>query len=161
MVAFHGMMASITAAAIQSAFVDIAKDLHVSVQKASYLTSLVIAILGAAPLLWRPLSDRFGRQPVFMLSLLCSLLGNVGCALSGSYSLMAFCRAISAFFISPAIALGSAVVSEIFFQKERARYMGVWASMCTLGVFIAPLLFGFAALRVSYRWIYWVLAIVR
>jgi hypothetical protein len=39
-----------------------------------------------------------------------------------------------AFFISPAAAIGSAVVTETFFKKERAKYMGVWTLMVTLGV---------------------------
>jgi MFS family permease len=63
LVAFHAMMAMFTAAAILTAFVNIAEDLGIEVQTASYLTSLVIAILGAAPLIWRPLSQRYGRRP--------------------------------------------------------------------------------------------------
>ncbi|KAL3440620.1 major facilitator superfamily domain-containing protein [Aspergillus insuetus] len=47
-VAFHAMMATFTAAAIQCAFVEITKDLNVTVQRASYLTSLVIAIISCA-----------------------------------------------------------------------------------------------------------------
>lgn len=158
-VAFHAMMATFTAAAIQSAFVDIAVDLHISVQKATYLTSLVIAILGVAPLFWRPLSNVYGRRPVFLISLICSLVGNVGCAVSHSYGTMGLCRAITAFFISPAAAIGSAVVAETFFKKERATYMGIWTIMVTIGVPVAPFIFGFVALRVDYRWIYWTLAI--
>ncbi|UPK95687.1 hypothetical protein LCI18_006622 [Fusarium solani-melongenae] len=159
LVAFHAMMATFTAAAIQSAFVEIAEDLGVSVQRASYLTSLVIAILGGAPLLWRPLSHTYGRRPIFLLSLFCSLIGNIGCAVSPTYGTMGLCRAITAFFICPAAAIGTAVVSETFFRKERARYMGVWATMVTLGVPVAPLIFGFVAIRTGYRWIYWILAI--
>lgn len=160
LVAFHAMMSTFTAAAIQSAFVDIAIDLHVSIQRASYLTSLVIAILGGAPLFWRPLSNRFGRRPIFLLSLIGSLVGNIGCAKSPSYGTMGLCRAITAFFISPAAALGSATVSETFFKRERARYMGIWTVMVTLGVPTAPFIFGFVAYRVGYRWIYWILACV-
>ncbi|KUL85007.1 hypothetical protein ZTR_07782 [Talaromyces verruculosus] len=125
MIAFHAMMATFTAAAIMAAFVDIAADLGVSVQRASYLTSLVIAIIGGAPLFWRPLAD----------------------------------RAITAFFICPAAAIGSGIVTETFFKKERARYMGIWTVMITLGVPIAPLIMGFVAMRVGYRWIYYILAI--
>lgn len=154
------MMATFTAGAIQSAFVDIAKDFDVSVQRASYLTSLVIAILGGAPLFWRPLSERFGRRPIFIISLLCSLVGNIGCAKSPSYATMGLCRAITAFFISPAAAIGSAVVTETFFKKSRARCMGVWTIMVTIGVPLAPLIMGFVANRVGYRWIYWVLVCV-
>ena len=160
LVAFHAMMATFTAAAIQSAFVDIAMDLHVSIQRASYLTSLVIAVTGGAPLFWRPLSQRYGRRPIFLLSLIGSLVGNIGCAKSPSYGTMGLCRAITAFFISPAAALGSATVSETFFKRERARYMGIWTVMVTLGVPMAPFIFGFVAYRVGYRWIYWILACV-
>jgi MFS family permease len=160
MIAFHAMMGTFTAAAVQSVFADIAADLDVSIHRASYMLSLVIAVLGGAPLFWRPLSRRYGRRPVFLLSLICSLAGNVGCAVSPSYSTMGLCRAITAFFISPALALGSGVVAETFFKKERARYMGIWTMMVTLGVPMAPFLLGFAAVRVGYRWIYWILAIV-
>lgn len=154
------MMATFTAAAIQSAFVDIAADLHVSVHKASYLSSLVIIVLGVGPLLWSPLAHAYGRRPIFLNTLLCSLIGNIGCAVSPSYGTQVLCRTITAFFISPAAGFGSAVVSECFFRHERARYMGVWTIMITLGVPLAPLIFGFVAMRVGYRWIYWTLAIV-
>lgn len=149
-----------TAASIQSAFVEISADLGVSMQRTSYLVSLFIAILGGAPLFWRPLSNRFGRRPIFLISLICSVIGNVGCAESHSYATMGLCRAITAFFISPAAAIGSAVVAEVFFKKDRARCMGYWTLMVTIGVPISPFLFGFAVMRVGYRWIYWSLAIV-
>lgn len=160
LVAFHAMMATFTAAAIQSAFIPIAADLGVSLTRASYLTSLQIAILGWAPLVWRPLSNRYGRRPIFIISLICSLVGNIGCAKSPSYATMGLCRAITAFFISPAGAIGPAVVVESFFKKQRARYMGIWTLMVTLGVPVSSFVFGFVANDVGYRWIYYILAIV-
>ncbi|GJN72158.1 hypothetical protein PLICBS_006230 [Purpureocillium lilacinum] len=158
-VAFHSFIGLFTASAIQCTFVSIAEDLQVSVQDASYLVSVFIAILGVAPLIWQPLSRVYGRRPVFIASLLFSLVGNVACAVVHNYSAMAFFRAFTAFFISPPLALGSGVVGETFFKKERGRYMGVWAMMMTLGVPVGPLVFGFVAVRVGYRWIYWTLAI--
>lgn len=160
LVAFHAMMSTFTAASIQCAFVQIAADLDVSIQRTSYLVSLVIAVLGGAPLFWKPLADRYGRRPIFLISLICSLVGNVGCAESHSYATMGLCRAITAFFICPAAAIGSAVVSETFFKRDYARCMGVWTLMVTLGVPTAPFIFGFVVERVGYRWIYWTLAIV-
>lgn len=153
------MMCTFTAAAIQSAFVPISKDLGVSLQRVSYLVSLFIAILGGAPLFWRPLSNRFGRRPVFLISLVGSLVGNIGCANSPTYATMGLCRAITAFFISPPGAIGSAVVAETFFKKDRARAMGVWTLLVTIGVPVSPFIFGFVAERVDYRWIYYILAI--
>ncbi|KAL4928626.1 putative MFS multidrug transporter [Aspergillus undulatus] len=159
LVAFHACMGTFTAAAIIPAYEKIAEDIGVSIQRVSYLTSLQIAILGAAPLLWKPLSHRFGRRPIFLMSLVLSCVCNIGCAESPDYASMAACRALVAFFISPAMALGSAVVMETFFKHQRARYLGVWTVMVTLGVPVGPFIFGFVAERVGYRWIYWVLAI--
>lgn len=74
---------------------------------------------------------------------------------------MAACRALAAFFISPASAIGTGVVVETFFKKQRGKYVGVWTLLVTLGVPVGPFIFGFVAQRVGYRWIYWILAIVR
>lgn len=160
LVAFHACMGTFTAAAIIPAYEEISTQLGIGMQRASYLTSLQIAILGSAPLFWKPLSHRVGRRPIFLLSLLLSCVCNVGCAKSPDYASMAACRALVSFFISPAMAIGGAVVMETYFQHERARYMGIWTVMVTLGVPVGPFIFGFVAYRVGYEWIYWVLAIV-
>ncbi|KAJ1713953.1 hypothetical protein G4B11_010183 [Aspergillus flavus] len=159
LVAFHACMGTFTAAAIIPAYEAISEDLGVTLQRVSYLTSLQIAILGGAPLFWKPLSHRFGRRPIFLLSLILSCVCNIGCAKSPDYASMAACRALVSFFLCPAMAIGSAVVTETFFRRERARYMGIWTVMVTLGVPVGPFIFGFVAQRVGYRWIYWVLAI--
>jgi MFS family permease len=160
LVAFHACMATFTAAGIIPAYSNIAEDLGVSLQRASYLTSLQIAILGGAPLFWKPLSNRYGRRPIFLLSLILSAVCNIGCAKSTTYASVAACRALVAFFISPASAIGSAIVMETTFKKDRARYMGVWTLMVTLGVPIGPFIFGFVTYRLNYTWIYWILAMV-
>ncbi|CAP99479.1 putative transporter [Penicillium chrysogenum] len=160
LVAFHACMGTFTAAGIIPAYSDISKELGVGMQDASYLTSLQIAILGGAPLFWKPLSNRYGRRPIFLVSLICSLVCNIGCAKSTTYASLAACRALVAFFISPASAIGSAVVMETTFKKDRARYMGVWTLLITLGVPVGPFIFGFVTYRVGYHWIYWILAMI-
>lgn len=57
-------------------------------------------------------------------------------------------------------AIGSAVVMETYFKKDRARYMGVWTLLVTLGIPSGPFIFGFVVYRAGYEWIYWVLTIV-
>lgn len=101
LVAFHAGISTATGASIIPAYKDITTDLNISMQQASYLTSLQIAIIGGAPFLWRPLSNRLGRRPIFLLSVLLSLVCNVGCAKSYTYASMAACSALQAFFISP------------------------------------------------------------
>lgn len=126
-------MTTFIAAAVIPAFSTFAEELNITLTQASYLTSIQILILGFSPLLWIPISNRYGRRPVWIISTLGSMIGNIGSAESHSYASQVVTRVIVAFFISPAIALGSSVVTEIFFKRERAQKMGIWTLMVTLG----------------------------
>lgn len=79
--------------------------------------------LAIGPLIWLPFSNRFGRRPVWIMSTFGSALFNLGCALSPNYGTLMAMRILQAFFISPGIAMGQAVVAECFFAKERAQKM--------------------------------------
>lgn len=116
-------MTTFTAASIIPAFELLAKDLDAPLQKISYLTSSQIAMHGLAPIFWKPISNRFGRRPVWLISALGSLVFNIGCAKSNTYAAMMVCRVFVTFFISPAVGIGSAVVTETFFARERAFKM--------------------------------------
>lgn len=154
-------MTTFSAASIVPAYEMLATDLNVTLHSTTYLTSLQILILGIGPLFWRPLSSKYGRRPIFLLSLIGALAFNVGCALSSTYGTMMACRVVHAFFISPAGGIGSGVVTETFFKSERAFYIGVWTLMVTLGPPAAPFFMGFVAHQTGgWRWIYWVLTIV-
>lgn len=83
--------------------------------------------LAIGPLVWLPLSTRFGRRPIWVASTLGAVLFNIGCALSKTYGVLLTLRIFQAFFISPGIAMGQAMVAEVFFAHERAQKMGVWA----------------------------------
>lgn len=136
------MMSTFNAAAIIPAYEDIAAELHITVPEASYLTAIQIAILGFAPLFWKPISHRYGRRPIWLISTAGALVCNIGCAECPTYASMMVCRALVAFFICPAGAIGSAIVAETFFKKERGRYMGWWTLMVTCGVPFGAFIFG-------------------
>lgn len=161
LVAFHAFMAVFTAASIIPAFELLAEALGTSLTKASYLTSAQIAILGVAPFFWKPLGNRFGRRPIWLISTACSLACNLGCAYCKTYGAMMVVRILTAFFICPAMALGSATVVETFFARQRATKMGVWTLLVTLGPPVGPFIMGFVAYHTGgFQWIYFIIAII-
>jgi MFS family permease len=80
-------------------------------------------MLAVGPLFWIPIANRFGRRPVWITSVLIAGLFNVGCALSNNYGTHLAMRILSAFFMSPGIALGQGVVVETFSTRQRAQKM--------------------------------------
>ncbi|KAH6896737.1 putative MFS transporter [Thelonectria olida] len=159
-VSFHAFMTTFGAASIIPAFGLLAEYFGKSVQEASYLVSFQILMLGIGPLVWNPLSNRYGRRICWLLSTSLSLVCNIGCAESKSYGAMMICRILVGFFISPGGALGSGVVNECFFAHERGQKMGIWVLLISIGPATGPLAMGFVTQHLGWKWIYWILAIL-
>lgn len=85
-----------------------------------------ILSLGFAPVLWIPISNRFGRRPIPLFSTLASGLCSIGCAKSKTYDVMMVCGVFQAIFISPPLAIGAGIVVETFFKHERGQKLGIW-----------------------------------
>lgn len=157
---FHCMIATFSMTALIPAYSQLAEEFGMTEHDCTYLTLIQVIILGVAPLIWGPLATVYGRRPVFLVSLILSLIGNVACGVSPNYGAIMFFRAFVAFFLSPANALSSAVVTDMFLRTERARGVGICTLMLSLGVPFGPFVFGFVTPRAGFRWIFWVLAIV-
>lgn len=159
-VAFHCMVATLSMTALIPAYSQLADEFGMTAHDCTYLTLVHIIVLGVAPLAWGPLATVYGRRPVFLVSLVMSVIGNVACGVSPNYGAIMFFRAFVAFFLSPAPVLSSAVVTDLFFRTERARGVGICTLMLSLGVPFGPFVFGFVIPRAGFRWIFWVLTIV-
>jgi MFS transporter, DHA1 family, tetracycline resistance protein len=115
-------------------------------------TALVIGLLSTSfalvqfvftPMLGA-LSDRVGRKPIIMGSLLIEALSFALTALAGSLPLLFVARAIGGLGASN---LGSAqaVVADVTSRKERARSMGMIGAAIGLGFVVGPALGGLLA----------------
>lgn len=159
LLAFHCMVSNLSMTALIPAYTQLADEFGMTAHDCTYLTLIQVIILGVAPLTWGPLATIYGRRPVFLVSLMMSMVGNVACAVSPNYGSTMFFRAFVAFFLSPANTLSSAVVTDMFLRTERARGISICTLISSLGVPFGPLIFGFVTPRAGFRWIFWVLAI--
>ncbi|KAH8703385.1 major facilitator superfamily domain-containing protein [Talaromyces proteolyticus] len=165
LVAFHGLISTAGAVGVTPAFNTWAVRFDTSITTASYLGSAQMIALAFGPLLWFPLASRYGRRPVWLISGFGSGLFNIGCALAQSYGALMTLRVFQAFFISPGIAMGQAVVAEMFFTHQRGRAMvivllGRFVLMLTLGPPVGPFIMGFVIQHLSWEWMFWLMAII-
>ncbi|KAK2777456.1 hypothetical protein FQN53_002229 [Emmonsiellopsis sp. PD_33] len=160
MVAFHSMIATFMAAGIVPAYEGFAEAYGTDIHKSAYLTSIQIAVLGVVPFFWNPIAARFGRRPVFVMSVFGAMLCNIGGAKCTSWATQITTRALTAVCISPPLGIGSGVITELFFNEERARKMGWWTLLLTLGVPSGPFFMGFVTKHIGFTWIFWIFAIL-
>jgi MFS family permease len=140
------------------AYVPMAKELHISTVRASYQTTIVIAINGLAPFLWLPLANVYGRRPMYLF---CTLLGfgtALGSAYAKTFSQLLAARAFNGF-MPVAFTLGAATVVDLFFFHQRGRAMGVYTVTMVNGSHLAPIVGGLVGQYLGWRWCFKMAAI--
>ena len=143
MLSFHAFSTTFMAAGLIPSFATLLEEFSTSVSACSYFTSTQILVLGIFPLLWVPLMNKYGRLQLLIISALGSCVFNIGCIFSNNYKDLMICRIFGAFFVSPAIAVGGGVVSELTFSHQRGWWTGWWVVGVTLGTHVGPFLMGF------------------
>ena len=118
-------LGGINTAMINPSYVPMAKELHISSIRASYQTTICIALAGIAPFLWVPLSNKYGRRPVLLGTTLLAFVSILGSAYATSFNQLIAARVFNGLFPA-AFALGPAVVVDMFFVHQRGRAMGVF-----------------------------------
>lgn len=109
---------------------------------------LVLTIYSLAQFLFTPvlgsLSDRYGRRPIILASLLIEVLSLALSALAGSLSILFVARFLGGLGASN-IGSAQAVVADVTSVEGRARGMGLIGAAIGLGFVVGPALGGFLA----------------
>lgn len=114
----------------------IAEDLHADEASIIATTTGYVIMLGIGPLILAPLSETFGRRPVYITCFSIFTLMQIPTALSPNAGFLIFIRAVSGFFGSVGIANGGGTISDMFASSRRAGVFGWYL----LGVLLGPTL---------------------
>src|SRR5881628_611125 len=90
------------------------------------------------------LSDRIGRRPVLLTTMLFNAAGYVLFAFAGSYWVLFLSRVISGF-AGGNISAAQAYIADITTPAERSRGMGIVGAAFGIGFSLGPAIGGFAA----------------
>jgi predicted MFS family arabinose efflux permease len=90
------------------------------------------------------LSDRWGRRPLLLLTMLLNAVGYVGFAYAGSYGVLLLARLVSGF-AGGNISVAQAYIADITTAEGRSKGMGVIGAAFGLGFIIGPGIGGFSS----------------
>jgi len=111
----------------------------------AFQTGLLVASYAAmqmvgAPILGR-ISDRFGRRPVFLISILGTFIGFLILAFANSLGMLFFSRILSGL-TAGNISVAQAYIADVTDEKNRARGMGMLGAAFGIGFILGPALGG-------------------
>lgn len=121
------------------------------------LSGLTFYLLGLSTVIGAPLSEVFGRKPVYLFSLPLSMLFTMGVGLSNGHMRMILpLRFLSGVFGSPALSIASGTIVDIFDIDEISVAMAFFCTAPFLGPVISPIIGGFATEKETWRWAVWI-----
>ena len=154
------LMAQLGSATLNPSFVIVAKQLHVTVEQASYTTTVFILFSGVFPLLITPFANVYGRRPLYIIFTFVAIAGFVGSAAAPTWGGVITGRVFAGIGCSIPLGIGAATICDLFVQGERGLPMGIYAWAVTNGPHIAPIAGGYISQRYGWRWTIWITAII-
>ncbi|PMD27634.1 MFS general substrate transporter [Hyaloscypha hepaticicola] len=142
---------TLNTAIINPAYGPLAKEFHITTVRASYQTTVVIALNGVGPFLWIPLANVYGRRPVYLFTTLLGFGSALGSAYAKNFNQLIVARVFNGLWPA-AMALGPATVVDLFFYHQRGRAMGIFTVILTSGAHIAPIVGGLIGQYLGWRW---------
>lgn len=116
--------------------------------------------LATGSLVCAPLSELFGRRPLYLICLSIFTLLIIPCALATSLTEIIIVRFIGALFGSVMITNGAGTIADISTDDDRALYMSLWSIAPLNGPVTGPVIGGFVYQYMGWRWDHWIVLIL-
>ena len=133
-----------------------ARDLQVSPSTIGLSLSAFMLSFAISPLLYGPLSDRFGRRPVALLACCVYVIGGLGCVFAPSLPSLLVCRFVQGMG-GGARPLGLAIIGDHFKGAAQREKMSYVSALSLLAPLLAPsigaLLMGVGGWRTIYAFL--------
>jgi EmrB/QacA subfamily drug resistance transporter len=151
---FASMVGFVDASVVNVAIPSIGRDLHAGV--AALQWSLTGYLLTAAALLLvaGALADRFGRRRILTIGLSLMLVTSLLCAVAPSIGALIAARVVQGAGAAMVVPSSLSLLNGTLRVGDRARGIGTWAGLATIGSTVGPYAGGWLVGHASWRWVF-------
>ena len=126
---------------------------------ASFVVSVYVLGYAIGPLVIAPLSELYGRLPVYHVCNVLFVVFTVACAVSTNLNMLIGFRFLEGTFGSCPLTIGGGTIADMIVQEKRGGVMSIWALGPLMGPVIGPVAGGYLSQAKGWRWVFWVIAI--
>ncbi|GAB1739909.1 hypothetical protein NU219Hw_g4840t1 [Hortaea werneckii] len=126
---------------------------------AEFVVSIYILGFAIGPLLISPMSEMYGRIPVYIVCNVMFEIFTIACAVASSLNQLIVFRFFAGCFGVCPVTLGGASISDLMDQDKRGVAMSLFGMGPLLGPVIGPVAGAYLAAAEGWRWTFWLIAI--
>ncbi|KAG9054970.1 hypothetical protein FS842_003636 [Serendipita sp. 407] len=150
------LCATVCSSIIAMTYEAVELEFGISPQVATLGVTLFIFGLGLGPLFLGPLSEFYGRAPIYIWSYFFFVLFNIPVALAKNVETWLIGRFLSGFSGAAFLSVAGGSVSDLFRGPKLSLPMSVFSACPFLGPVVGPIIGGFINQHVSWRWTWYV-----
>ncbi|KAF3905257.1 hypothetical protein ABW21_db0204923 [Orbilia brochopaga] len=142
-----------------STYEQIERDFKVSHEVAILGLSLFVMGLGIGPMFLAPLSEFYGRRPIYIVSFACYVLFLIPCAAAQNITTLLVGRFLDGIAGSAFLSVAGGTVGDMFDKCDLGLPMMVYTASPFVGPEIGPLIGGFINENTNWRWTWYAMII--
>lgn len=119
------------------------------------VTAYLLTATVSVPVIGK-LSDIYGRKPLYQVAIIGFVLASVLCGVSQSILQLVGSRALQGLFGGALMTLTQAIIADVVAPRQRGRYQGYIGAVFAFSSVAGPLMGGFFADHLTWRWIFFV-----
>ncbi|KAF8898032.1 MFS polyamine transporter [Gymnopilus junonius] len=134
-------------------------ELHAQQEIINLTVTCFVMGFGIGPLFMAPLSEVFGRKPVYCVSMFMYFIFTLPSMLAHNAATLVVGRMIAGLAASAPMCNVGGSISDVWAVEERGAPMAIFSATLFMGPCLGPMVGGWIGQRVGWRWIYRVLFI--
>jgi len=139
---------------------EVMRDFHSDSETlASFVVSVYVLGYAFGPLVIAPMSELYGRLPVYHVNTFLFLVFNIACARSTSLSMLTVFRFFAGVAGSCPLTVGSGSIADTFKQEERGKVMSIWTFPILFGPSLGPVVGSYLSQAAGWQWDFYLLSI--
>jgi multidrug resistance protein len=122
--------------------------------------SLYVLGFALGPLILAPLSEIYGRLPIYHACNLIYIAFTTGCAFSTNVNMFLAFRFIAGCAASGPMSVGGGTIADLTAPEDRGKAMALFTMGPLLGPVIGPIVGGFVSETIGWRWTFRIILIL-
>ena len=155
-VAIGIFMSTLDASIVNLSLPTIIRSLDTQLSTVAWVVTAYLIIITGCLLLMGRLADLFGQRKTYLLGFFAFTVGSALCGISPTIHFLIGSRVIQGLGASALMAIGPAIITTAFPEKDRGKALGMVGSIVSVGFLTGPLVGGFLIEHLGWRSIFFV-----